>query len=141
MRYGLFFFGVVFLGIGFEFAQLYDERWGRIDLFLNSDRSIYPSSYVYYSVGHLTDILLASLVMYLMTKIPSIAQFKHYALLFVVLEAVDLLDFWLTNNDLWFEFTGYPVTFNVLKVLVFILVIIYDYALDYLTSPPTGDVP
>jgi hypothetical protein len=128
-------------GLGYELMLPYDDRWGRVDLFLHSDRAIYPSSYFYYSGETILYILLAVLIMRLMAKIPAISEFKHFALVFIVLEFGDLLDFWITDNDLWFEFRGWPITYNVIKVLVFILVLIYEYAWDYFTSDPTGDVP
>ena len=86
-------------------------------------------------------IILALGIKYLMSLISFLKPYQHYAMAFAVLESIDLVDFWLNGNTLWFEYKGYPITFNVIKFLVFILVIIYDYALDFLTSDPTGDVP
>lgn len=141
MRYGFFFFGLVLFGLGYELMLPYDDQFGRVDLFLNSDRAIYPSSYFYYSGETILYILLAVLIMWLMSKIQAISEYKHYALVFIVLELGDLIDFWITNNEFWFEFRGHPITYNVIKVLVFILVLLYEYVLDILTSDPTGDVP
>lgn len=142
MRWGFFFFVLLFLGITFEIAEGWaDKKWGEVDLFLLIDAKMSPSSYVYYNNETLERILLALFIRYLMSMIDFLKPYRHYAMAFAVLEGIDLIDFWLNGNTLWFEYQGYPITFNVIKFLVFILVIIYDYALDYLTDDPTRDVP
>ena len=60
----------------------------------------------------------------LMSLIHGLDHAKQYVLLFIILESIDLIDFWVTNNDLWFLYREVPITFNVIKVAIFMIVII-----------------
>lgn len=136
MRFGLYFLCILFISLLFEIALPIQKIYfpDEVSLFVFSDHVMYFRSYVYYTCEHLTYFLLALIVA------KEIPKAKVYATLFCVLEIGDAIDFWLTANGDWWTFHGYPTTFNVLKFLVFILVIIYDYAWDFLTSDPTGNV-
>lgn len=119
MKWGFFFFGVILFGLMYEFSELWLDERGKVDLFLRSDRQIYPSSYIYYSAETLSYIFLALAVRRLMYSIESLDQYKHFATSFSILEGIDFIDFWITGNSLWFEFRGYPITYNVIKVFIF----------------------
>jgi len=127
--YGLFVFGVILLGLGYELMYSYDDQFNRVDLFLLSDRKIYPSSYFYYSAESITYIGFA--VMLFRSIIP---QAKQYVLLFIILESIDLIDFWITNNDMWFQYRAWPITFNVIKVAIFMIAIIANETNRSITS-------
>lgn len=137
MKFGFYFLSLLFIGLLFEIALPIQKTYfpNEESLFLLSDHKMYFRSYVYYTCEHIIYFLLA-----LMVSV-EIKQARMYATLFCVLELGDIADFWITANGDWFEYQGYPITYNVIKVLVFILVIIYEYAWDFLTSDPTGDVP
>jgi hypothetical protein len=141
LKIAFFFLGILLLGLSFEFAEQMDAKWGKIDLFYLRDEQWNPSSYVYFAGESLAYIALASFAMHLVSKIPTLSPYRHFVLIFIVLESIDLVDFFFSKSGLWFEYRGYPITYNIVKVLIFILVIIYEYAWDYITSYPTGDEP
>lgn len=119
MKLGLFFLGIILLGFCFEFVEHLDNKLGTIDLFYLRDVKWNPSSYVYF-----TGESLAYIAMGLMIR--KLTTYKHIALAFVVVESIDLIDFYITKNDLWFTFYGWPITYNVIKVFVFTLFFCYE---------------
>lgn len=132
MKYGFFFFVIILVGLAFEIvAGTLDNRHGRIDLFFLSDRVIYPSSYVYYTGEALTYIAIAVVIRHFSIN-------KHYATAFIIVESIDLIDFWITDNSLWFEFSGWPITFNIIKVVIFVLFLltmaVYELSRDVAAS-------
>lgn len=132
MKFGLFFFAIILLGLIFEICVgTLDKQFGRVDLFLMSNRIIYPSSYVYYSGETLIYIAFALMIRHFSIN-------KHYATAFIIVESIDFIDFWITNNSLWFEFQGWPITFNIIKVVVFVLFLltmaVYELSRDTSTS-------
>jgi hypothetical protein len=127
MRWGLFFLGLLLLGLVYEISELYLDQWGKVDLFLCHDREMYPSSYIYYSNENIGRIILALGVRKLMLLVDFLKPFSYFATAFVILESIDLVDFWLTRNSLWFEFRGYPITFNVLKIFIFTVLFGHEF--------------
>jgi hypothetical protein len=127
----LFMFSVMLLGIVFLVVPDAPPQ----DFFPFADMKVTPEWYVYYLIESLIIIIFAG---YLVVESK---DFKTVAVVFLILQTIELIDFVLTYNMAWFEYRGYPITYNVIKVLVFILVLIYEYAWDYFTSDPTGDVP
>lgn len=127
MKLGLFFLGIILLGFCFEFVEHLDSKLGTIDLFYLRDVKWNPSSYVYF-----TGESIAYIAMGLMIR--KLTPYKHIALAFVVVESIDLIDFYVTKNDLWFEFRGYPITYNVIKVFIFTLLLGYDFIRNTSTS-------
>lgn len=120
MRLGLFFLGIITLGFCFELAEHFDSQWGKVDLFLLKDEQWNPSSYVYFVGESVAYIGLALMIR-------KLTPYKHIALAFVIIESVDLIDFFVTKNGPWFEFHGWPVTYNVVKLSIFVLFLTYEF--------------
>jgi hypothetical protein len=116
--------GLILLGVVFEAFDVLDLS--KIDLFLLYNREMNPSSYVYYSDEHITYISLSCIIYWLLGKIPSLQHIKPLVFAFIIIEAMDFVDFWLTDNTAWFYFHGWPITFNIIKVFVFMLVLTYE---------------
>ena len=84
------------------------------------------SSLVYYVVEHLITISFGVFIA------KNVAWIRKYAILYTVLECFDLVDFLITGNTMWFEVWSWPITYNVLKVFAFILVIIYNHVPNFI---------
>lgn len=100
-----------------------DSEWGKVDLFLLSDAQWNPSSYVYFTAESLAYIALA-------LQIRKITPYKHITLAFVVVESIDLIDFYATKNGPWFEYHHWPVTYNLIKLVIFALFLIYEFSVN-----------
>jgi hypothetical protein len=120
MKLGLFFLGIISLGFCFEIAEHFDKIWGKVDLFLLTDAQWNPSSYVYFTGESLAYIALALVIR-------QFSPYKHIALAFVIIESIDLIDFYMTKSGPWFEFHGWPVTYNLIKLTIFVLFLIYEF--------------
>jgi len=135
MKFGLIFFCFLLLGLVFEFVEEWaDKKWGEVDLFFIIDAKINPSSYAYYTNETLERIFLALFIRHLMSVIDNIKCFKEYATAFIILESIDLIDFWMTGNTLWFLYHEVPITFNVIKVAIFMIAIIANETNRSITS-------
>jgi len=130
MRYGVYFLCILILGLFFEMAGPIQQKFlpGERHFFLLSDQTMQLRSIVYYLVEHLSYILLA-LIVY--KEVPAS---KLYSVAFIVLEFCDAADFMITANGDWTVINGWPVTFNVIKVSLFCLVIIYAFTRRHITS-------
>lgn len=135
MKWGVLFFALILLGLTFEFTEFWlDKEWGEVDLFFLIDAKMYPSSYIYYNNETSERIILALITWRLMLRIDSIKDFAHYAAVFAMVEGLDLIDFWATGNTMWFQFREYPVTFNAVKILIYLFYLTYEYARSLATS-------
>lgn len=97
-------------------------------LFPFSDMKLSIQNYVYYACEHLILIVFA-LFIFMESD-----RFKFPLAAFLIIQIVDLLDFILTYSEPWFEVNGWPITFNVLKVAIFMLIIIIHGFSRELTS-------
>lgn len=132
MKWGFLFLGLILLGLLFELAEGWaDKKYKEVDLFWGINARMNPSSYVYYNNETLERIILALFIRYLMSFVTFIRPFRYFATAFAILEAIDLIDFWITGNTLWFEYYGWPVTYNIIKFLVFTLLMIYGICKAY----------
>jgi hypothetical protein len=127
VKLGLFFLGIILLGLAFEFVEHNDKEWGTIDLFLLEEAKWNPSSYVYFAGESLAYIFLALIIR-------KLTPFRHVALAYIVIESIDLIDFFVTKNGPWFDFYGWPITYNIIKVMVFVIFLTYEYARNLITS-------
>lgn len=116
MKIGLYLLSILLLGLFFELSEPIEKAFfpGQRDFFLLVDYTMHFRSFVYYICEHLTYILLA-LIIYPYAKL--------YAGTYIILELLDAFDFWITANSTWFEIGEWPVTFNVIKFALFVLVI------------------
>lgn len=117
MKLGVFFFGIILIGLAFEFVEQMDDKWGRIDLFIIEDEQWNPSSYVYF-IGESIAYIALALVIRHYTK------HKHVATSFIVVESIDLMDFFLTKNGVWFTYHHWPITYNIIKVVIFVFLML-----------------
>lgn len=123
MKLGLLFLFIIVLGFCFELVEHLDKEWGKIDLFVLKDEQWNPSSYVYFAGESIAYIALA-LMIYKLTP------HKHIALAFVIIESVDLIDFFITKNGPWFEFQGWPITYNIIKLVIFTVFLTYEFTIN-----------
>lgn len=127
MRLGLFFFGIILMGLCFEFVEQMDDKWGKIDLFILADARWNPSSYVYFTCESIAYIALAF-------GIKWYTKYKSVATSFIIVESIDLFDFFLTKNDVWFKYYDWPITYNIIKVVIFVFLMltmaVYDLSRD-----------
>lgn len=130
MRYGFYFLCIILIGLLFEIAEPLDKIYSpnRIDLFLLADKKLYLSSYVYYTCEHVIYFLLAFIIF------KEVSAARIFAIAFCILEVMDCLDFWITANGPWFPVGKWPITFNVIKVVIFMLVLINYVAYRYSTD-------
>lgn len=130
MRFGIYFGCILILGLLFEMAGPFEARFlpGPREYFILSDQTMHFRSIVYYLVEHFSYILLA-LVVY--KEVPAS---KLYSMAFIILEFCDAVDFMVTANGDWAVINTWPVTFNVIKIALFTLVVLYDPARSYITS-------
>lgn len=130
MRFGFYFLCILILGLFFEMAGPIQQAFlpGERHFFLFSDQTMQFRSIVYYLVEHLSYMLLA-LIVY--KEVPAS---KLYSGAFIILEFCDAVDFMVTANGDWVVINTWPVTFNVIKVTVFTLVILYVPARSYIAS-------
>lgn len=119
MKIGLYFLCVLLLGLFFELAEPIEKAFfpGQRNFLLLVEYPMYFRSFVYYICEHLTYILLALIVFF------EVPEAKLYAGTFMILEFLDGIDFWVTGNGTWATIDGWPITFNVIKVSLFVLVI------------------
>ena len=130
MRYGFYFLCILILGLFFEMAGPIQQKYlpGERHFFLLSEQTMQFRSIVYYLVEHLAYILLAAIVFF------ELPESKLFSGAFCVLEICDAADFMITANGDWTVINGWPVTFNVIKVSLFCLVILYAFTRRFIAS-------
>jgi len=129
MKYGVYFLAILIIGLFFELAEPIEEEYfpGLRDLFLLSSHRMHVSSFVYYICEHLTNALLALTVYKLLSVIilfyntQAFKQAQFFTVVYGSLEIADAFDFWITANSTWSEVGGWPITFNTIKVFVFVV--------------------
>lgn len=121
MRLGFYFLSILLLGLFFELVHPIEKAYlpGPRNFFLLASNTMHLRSFVYYLGEHLTYILLGLIIFF---EVPFA---KLYAGTFIILEIIDAFDFWVTANGNWCIIQGWPITFNVIKFLVFVLVITF----------------
>lgn len=127
LRYGFYFLCIILIGLFFEMAEPLDKDYPE-DWFLLSDKKLYLSDYVYYTSEHIIYFLLALVII---KEIPSA---RLFAIAFCILEVLDCADLWITANGPWFFVGELPITFNVIKVTIFTLLLINYVAYRYSTD-------
>lgn len=101
---------------------------GPREYFLLSDQTMHFRSIVYYLVEHLSYILLSAIAFF------EVRESRLYSGAFMILEFCDAVDFMITGNGDWAVINTWPVTFNVIKIALFTLVVLYDPARSYIAS-------
>lgn len=93
----------------------------QIDLFLFSDNTMQFKSYIYYGSEHFLLILLAHII-HVEAK-----EFRLFCRCFFWYQVLDLTDWILTNNNVWFKIDGWPVSMNVVSAFVMGLILLYEW--------------
>lgn len=130
-RFGLYFLSIILLGLLFEIAEPIEDRFFKdqyLHWFLFSDASLRFSSYVYYTVEHAIPLFIALIV------VNEVPQARFYASVYCYLQFIDTLDFWATANGLWVDIGGWPITFNIIRVLIFVMLLTYGIIRTIITS-------
>lgn len=91
------------------------------DFFPLADTEVTLEFYIYYLCEHLILVVFAFFI-YMESD-----KYKFSLLVFLLIQVADIVDFCLTYGSAWFEMLGHPITFNVIKILVFILAIEYEF--------------
>jgi hypothetical protein len=120
---------IIFLDFTFEIAKVCDTVPKQY--FKLYDGLLYFSSLVYYSAEHVSRILLVTIMYFLAKRLcnyePEFSHLVRIIFAFLIVELIDLLDFRLTGNTTWFFYSGWPVTFNILKVIIFVITLITEH--------------
>lgn len=117
LLYVTFIFGLIFL--------LVPMKNNMVDFFPFSDFQIYPVNHVYYICEKLTMIVLAYVIYNEATK------YRGAIHIFFLLLCADLVDYLLCYGAVWGYVNGFPISFNVIKCLIFGLTILYVWVRPY----------
>lgn len=90
------------------------------DYFLFSDMSLHFGTYIYFICEKFILILLAYVVA------SEAVEYRNAIWIFFGLLCADLFDFLLCYSEVWFYLDGIPVSMNVVKALVFGVVILRE---------------
>lgn len=90
------------------------------DFFPFSDSKVTAEWYVFYLCEHLILIVFAFFIFM------ESDQYKFALGLFLLIQVMDTADFMLTYSDPWFYLNDTPITFNIVKVLIFTCVLAYE---------------
>ncbi len=119
------FFAILLLGVIYDFVEMREAKWfppdGVRNFFLIKPYTMHLSSMVYYSQEFITYIALVFHGVLFKGKV------NAFFWMFVILTGMDLVDFWMTGNTEWFVYRKIPITFNIVKVFVFLLLIYYEF--------------
>lgn len=79
------------------------------------DVELYPDTYLYFLFVHLGFLLLAVFIFF------NGQEFKNALLIFVLIHTVDVVDYLVMYGQTWFYYSSYPISWNMLRVVVFSL--------------------
>ena len=119
-----FIFSVMILGVVF----LIVPNGEPYDFFPYAQMKVTGEWYVYYILQHLIFIFFALFL------VMETDDYPKSTFVFFLLQIGELIDFLLTYNTTWFEVRGWPVTFNVLKVFVFLLAVSYEFLCNFFAA-------
>lgn len=90
------------------------------DYFIFSEMKLYPATYIYFLLEKITVIILAYIIANEST------EYRTAIWVFFWLLCADAVDFALSYNTVWVNLDGFPVSMNILKVVVFIVAILRE---------------
>lgn len=93
----------------------------KVDFFPYSDVKVTPEWYAHYMSRHLVLIVFALFIYKESDK------YKTALLWFLLIHIAGLIDFCLTYGFVWFTINGYEIGFNLIKIVIFMLAIAYEY--------------
>lgn len=82
-------------------------------MFLLNEKTITKQNYYYYLYEHVGAIIPA-VIFYFDNK-----RFRIAFLCYIFAEVGDMIDFACTYNEQWWSYHGIPVTYNIVKILIF----------------------
>lgn len=91
-----------------------------VDYFPFYDIELYPKTYVYFIFEKSILIILAGIIYNEAT------EYRQALWVFLWLLVADLIDFGLTYNTAWYHFGAVPMSMNVLKSVIFGIVILRE---------------
>lgn len=91
------------------------------DFFFFSDVRLYLDTYLYFVFEKLTTIILIWIIA------AESRDFRKPLQIFFWLAVADFVDFLLTYNSIWFTAWRFPISMNIVKVVIFGLVIINEW--------------
>lgn len=100
----------------------------KVDLFPYADVKVTPEWYAFYACKHLILITFALFIFKESDK------YKVALLCFLLIHIVGLIDFGLAYGLPWFDFRGYPIGFNLIKICIFMLAIGYEYYREHTST-------
>lgn len=127
MKNAWFFLVILIAGILFEVSQPIENKFfpEKQNWFILYNYPMALSSHVYYIIEHFITISSGVFIA------KNVDRVRKYAIFYTVLEGVDLLDYFLTGNTMWFEIWGWPITYNAVKISLFVLFVINN-AIPYI---------
>lgn len=91
--------------------------------FLFSDYELTKGTYWYFMMEHIIVILYAAYILITGT------EFRTALKIFLLIQIIDLLDYVLGYGEIWFYASTFPVSWNILKAVVFMIAIINEVIL------------
>lgn len=88
-----------------------------VDFFLFSDMLLYPATHIYF-IGEKATLIILSYII-----VNEATDYKDSLWMFFWLMVADLVDYMLIYNEVWFYVHNFPVSMNVIKSVVFGLMI------------------
>lgn len=85
-----------------------------------SDVEITRDTYVYFLVEHLI------LVIFALDRLAISQKFRTALIIFVWIQVIDTFDYTLFYGQTWFYIESFPVSWNILKVVIFVLAIMNE---------------
>lgn len=92
------------------------ENPNTTDYFPFSDVKLYRDTYIYFILEKLVVVFLAFLIL------SEEFRFRNQVGIFFALMVLDLVDYLLTYGSVYFSIGGFPVSMNMIKVCVFLVV-------------------
>jgi len=92
-----------------------------IDPFPFAEQRIYAESYAYYLNEHLAWILISYI---LMVEVP---KHRPFFKVFLIINVLDMVDYLLSYNSIWFKVGTIPISFNVVSFGVLALILVSEW--------------
>lgn len=122
-RFGWLYLSIILIGLLFEVAKPMDDIYfpDGVDWFPLLDKTIAFSSWVYYLAEHAIELLIV------ITLYIEIVEARVYTMIYGYLALFDMFDYIMIGNAEWFNINGWPVSFNVIKVMLFALFLACEF--------------
>lgn len=106
---------------GIVFLIIPPAKGEPMDYFLFSDVKLYRDTYIYFWFEKLIVCALAFIIA------SHERQYREATRIFFWLMVADAIDYGLTYGGVWFNIGNLPITMNILKTIIFGLVILHEW--------------